>query len=103
MYGCMLHTSTLVMLGCVTPSTLSSCSRQALLQLKETPRGLWSNDPALRPCESTDASGLDLSLSKPVTATWCPCWLLMMPSRFGTPAHRLVTKDALFLLSVPVE
>lgn len=69
----MLYKFAILMLGCMSPSTFKSCSRQALLQLEEIPRGLWSKDPALRPCESTDASGLALILSKPVTAIWCPC------------------------------
>ena len=49
--------------------TCKSCSRQALLQLKDVPRGLCSTDPVLRPWERTDASGLLGSFSKPRTVT----------------------------------
>ncbi len=77
------------MLGCIILSTCKSCSRQTLLHLEEIPRGLWSSEPVLRPCESTDASGVFLSLSKPVTMTWCPCWLSMIPSKSGIPVYAI--------------
>ncbi len=73
--------------------TCKSCSRQTLLHLEEMPRGLWSSAPVLRPCESTDASGVLLSLPKPVTVTWCPCWLFMMPSKSETPAYTVLSDD----------
>ena len=71
---------------CEASSTLKSCSMQALLQLNDVPRGLCSIDLVSRPRDSTDANGLLLSLSKPVTVTWCPSWVSISPLKPCTPA-----------------
>ena len=67
--------------------TFSSCSKHALLQLKDVPIGLCSNDPALRPWERSDATGLLLVLSRPSIDSWCACSPMMSFSKLWTPAH----------------